>query len=77
MNEAMSKIRDYIALVMTLGMLIFVGFHVVIPDRLWDVYLAIIMFFFGSKQNDVAKDALTLPQPKESAFSAIPGGTKT
>lgn len=52
MNEAMSKVRDYIALIMTLGMLIFVGFHVIIPDRLWDVYLAIIMFFFGSKQND-------------------------
>lgn len=51
MNEAMSKVRDYIALIMTLGMLVFVGFHVSIPDRLWDVYLAIIMFFFGSKQS--------------------------
>lgn len=50
-NDAIAKVRDYIALIMTLGMLIFVGFHVAIPDRLWDVYLAIIMFFFGSKTN--------------------------
>lgn len=77
MNEAMGKVRDYIALIMTLGMLIFVGLHVAIPDRLWDVYLAIIMFFFGSKQNDAGKDVLNQPQPKESAFSAIPeGGAK-
>jgi len=61
MNEAMSRVRDYIALLMTLGMLIFVGFHVVIPDRLWDVYLAIIMFFFGSKTNDVPKAQITAP----------------
>lgn len=55
MNEAMGRVRDYIALLMTLGMLIFVGCHVAIPDRLWDVYLAIIMFFFGSKQNEAVK----------------------
>jgi len=53
LNDAMSRVRDYIALLMTLGMLIFVGFHVAIPDRLWDVYLAIIMFFFGSKTNEI------------------------
>lgn len=51
----MGKVRDYIALLMTLGMLVFVGLHVAIPDRLWDVYLAIIMFFFGSKQNEATK----------------------
>lgn len=48
MNEYMSRVRDYIALLMTLGMLIFVGCHVTIPDRLWDVYLMIISFFYGS-----------------------------
>lgn len=61
MNEAMTKVRDYIALVMTLGMLLFVGLHVAIPDRLWDVYLAIIMFFFGSKQ---ATGDATIGAPK-------------
>lgn len=60
MNKYMDKVRDYIALIMTMGMLVFVGFHVVIPDRLWDVYLAIIMFFFGSKTNpEVAKNETT------------------
>jgi hypothetical protein len=60
MNEAMGKVRDYIALLMTFGMLLFVGFHVAIPDRLWDVYLAVIMFFFGSKTNpEVVKNETT------------------
>ena len=59
-DNAMGKVRDYIALLMTLGMLLFVGFHVVIPDRMWDVYLAIIMFFFGSKTNPEVKQNETI-----------------
>lgn len=73
MNEAMGKIRDYIALLMTLGMLLFVGFHVAIPDRLWDVYLAIIMFFFGSKTNDQTKanDASTVIVAPKTAITEV------
>lgn len=68
MNEAMGRVRDYIALLMTLGMLIFVGCHVAIPDRLWDVYLAIIMFFFGSKQQ---QDASGKIEPTKAISATI------
>lgn len=69
MIGAIDKIRDYIALIMTLGMLIFVGFKLPIPDRLWDVYLAIVMFFFGSKQTD-AQSKSEPTKPVSSPVSA-------
>lgn len=54
MNGAMEKVRDYIALIMTVAMLLMVGLKCAIPDRLWDVYLMIISFFYGLKQNGAA-----------------------
>lgn len=45
----MSRVRDFIAIAMTMGMLGLVTFKLPVPDRLWDVYLMVISFFFGSK----------------------------
>ncbi len=59
MKEAMEQVRDYIALIMTMSILAMVGFHVAIPDRIWDIYMMVIAFFFGSKSTDIPKDTIT------------------
>ena len=59
MNEAMGKIRDYIALIMTVAVIGLVAFKIPIVDRFWDVYLMVISFFFGSKTVDAPKDTTT------------------
>lgn len=64
MSEAMSKVRDYIALIMTIGILLMIAFKVVMPDRIWDIYMMVIAFFFGSKSSDVAKDTTTITTSK-------------
>lgn len=62
MNEAMGKVRDYIALIMTIAILIMVGFKVVMPDRIWDIYMMVVAFFFGSKVDSMPKADL---EPKK------------
>ena len=59
LNEAMNKVRDYIALIMTVAVIALVGLKIPIVDRFWDVYLMIISFFFGSKQAN--GDSIKIP----------------
>jgi hypothetical protein len=49
MFQAMEQVRDYIALIMTVAVLAMVGFKIPVPDRIWDIYMMVIAFFFGSK----------------------------
>ncbi len=51
MGQAMEQVRDYIALIMTVAILGMVAFKVAMPDRIWDIYMMVIAFFFGSKQS--------------------------